>query len=67
MKLLLKNHYSPKSLVIAERCKFNRRVQVEQKTVEDFIVALNHLARKCDYGPFLQEAIRDKLVGRIKP
>lgn len=66
VKLILKNHYSPKSSVIAERCKFNRRVQEQQETVEDFIVALKHLARKCDYGSFLQEALRDRLVAGLR-
>lgn len=46
VKQLLKGHYSPSSSVIAERCKFNRRVQHEQESVEDFIVELKHLARK---------------------
>ncbi|XP_040074782.3 uncharacterized protein LOC120846941 [Ixodes scapularis] len=66
VKVLLKNHYSPKSSVIAERCKFNRRVQEEQESVEDFIVALKHLARKCDFGQFLQDALRDRLVAGIR-
>ncbi|XP_040355390.1 uncharacterized protein K02A2.6-like [Ixodes scapularis] len=66
VKVMLKNHYSPKSSVIAERCKFNRRVQEEQESVEDFIVALKHLARKCDFGQFLQDALRDRLVAGIR-
>lgn len=53
LKRLLIEHYSPKSSVIAERCKFNRRVQDEHESVEDFIVELKHLARKCDFGNFL--------------
>nr|XP_054923402.1 uncharacterized protein LOC126524983 [Dermacentor andersoni] len=64
--VLLQKHYSPSCSVIAERCKFNRRVQEEQESVEDFIVALKHLARKCDFGLFLQDALRDRLVAGIR-
>ncbi|XP_065290987.1 uncharacterized protein [Dermacentor albipictus] len=66
VKRLLKEHYSPRSSVIAERCKFNRRVQQEGENVEGFIVELKHLVRKCDYGDFLQDALRDRLVAGIR-
>ncbi|XP_070385622.1 uncharacterized protein [Dermacentor albipictus] len=66
VKRLLKEHYSPRSSVIAERCKFNRRVQQEGESVEGFIVELKHLVRKCDYGDFLQDALRDRLVAGIR-
>lgn len=66
IKVLLKNHYCPKTSVIAERCKFNRRVQLEQESVEDFIVELKHLARKCNFGEFLRDALRDRLVAGIR-
>ncbi|XP_072141807.1 uncharacterized protein [Dermacentor andersoni] len=66
VKRLLKEHYSPRSSVIAERCKFNRRVQQEGESVEGFIVELKHLVRKCDYGGFLQDALRDRLVAGIR-
>ncbi|XP_077554845.1 uncharacterized protein LOC144169516 [Haemaphysalis longicornis] len=65
-KQLLQAHYRPSSLVIAERGKFNRRVQHEQESVEDFIVELKHLARKCDFGEFLNDALRDRLVAGVR-
>lgn len=64
--VLLKKHYSPQCSVIAERCKFNKRAQEEQESVEDFIVALKQLARKCDFGQFLQDALRDRIVAGIR-
>ncbi|XP_077551242.1 uncharacterized protein LOC144164869 [Haemaphysalis longicornis] len=66
VKQLLQAHYSPSSLVIAERCKFNRRVQHEQESVEDFIVELKHLAGKSDFGEFLNDALRDRLVEGVR-
>ncbi|XP_077522693.1 uncharacterized protein LOC144133464 [Amblyomma americanum] len=66
IKILLKDHYSPQTSVIAERCRFNRRVQLEQESVEDFVLELKHLARKCNFGDFLQDALRDRLVAGIR-
>lgn len=65
-KRLLKEHYSPRSSVIAERCRFNKRTQHEGESVENFIVELKHLARKCNYGDFLQDALRDRLVAGVR-
>ncbi|XP_075535031.1 uncharacterized protein LOC142570543 [Dermacentor variabilis] len=66
VKELLQSHYSPKTSVIAERCKFNRRVQLDHESVEDFVVELKHLARKCNFGRFLLDALRDRLVAGIR-
>lgn len=65
-KRLLKEHYSPRSSVIAERCRFNKRTHHEGESVENFIVELKHLARKCNYGDFLQDALRDRLVAGVR-
>ncbi|XP_037564991.1 uncharacterized protein LOC119444705 [Dermacentor silvarum] len=64
--VLLKKHYRPSCSVLAERFKYNRRAQEEQESIEDFIVSLNHLTRKCDFGLFLQGALRDRLVAGIR-
>ncbi|XP_075559747.1 uncharacterized protein LOC142591304 [Dermacentor variabilis] len=64
--VLLKKHYNPSCLVIAERCEFNRQAQEGQESIEDCIVALKNLARKCDSGLFLQDALRDRLVAGIR-
>ena len=58
----LKNHFSPKPLVIAERFKFHTRSQKEGESISDYIVALKKLATKCEFGQFLSEALRDRLV-----
>lgn len=66
VKVLLRNHYSPPISIIAERCRFNCRVQLEHESVEDFITEIKHLARKCDFGSFLKDAMRDRLVAGIR-
>ncbi|XP_064479051.1 uncharacterized protein LOC135392264 [Ornithodoros turicata] len=65
-KAALKNFFSPTKSVIAERCRFNPRCQQEQESVADFIVELKHLARKCEFRQFLQEAMRDRAVAGLQ-
>lgn len=62
----LTEHYSPRSSLIAECCRFNKRTQHEGQSVENFIVELKHLSRKCNYGDFLQDALHDRLVAGVR-
>ena len=66
LKELLVSHYSPKPILIAERFKFHRRNQHESETVAQFVVELKRLALKCEFGTFLEEALRDRLVCGLK-
>ena len=59
---MLRVHLKPKSLVIAERCKFHKRMQYEEENVAKYIVTLKHLVTHCDFGTFLNNAICDQLV-----
>lgn len=63
---VLKEHYAPGSQVIAERFKFNRRYQLETETVSTFAVQLRHLAAKCAFGNFLDDALRDRFVAGLR-
>ncbi|XP_064459015.1 uncharacterized protein LOC135369352 [Ornithodoros turicata] len=63
---VLKDHYAPESQVIAERFKFNRRYQQEGESVSTFAVELIHLAAKCDFGTFFDDALRDRFVADLK-
>ena len=58
----MKDHLSPKPLVIAERFKFHKRDQHEGESVSQYLAALRKLAEKCDFNDFLDQALRDKLV-----
>ena len=62
LKALLKAHYDPKPLVIAERFLFYRRDQTAEESVSEFLVELRRLASHCEFGQFLDEALRDRLV-----
>ena len=66
LKELLVSHYSPEPILIAERFKFHRRNQHESETVAQLVVELKRLALKCEFGTFLEEALRDRLVCGLK-
>ncbi len=52
--------------IIFERARFNRRIQQDGESVEQFIVALYSLAENCQYEGMKDEMIRDRLVVGIK-
>ena len=56
-------HLKPKPLIIiVERFKFYKRVQHEDEKVAEYIVSLKQLSTQCDFGTFLNDALRDQLV-----
>lgn len=59
---VLRSHFEPKPLVIAERSKFYRRTQNATETVLEYAAELRRLAITCDFGTFLDTALRDKFV-----
>ncbi|XP_064482871.1 uncharacterized protein K02A2.6-like [Ornithodoros turicata] len=66
MKEVLTKHYKPRRSVVAERYAFHKRVQQSEEPVEDFIVELKRLALTCNFGTFLNDALRDQLVSGIR-
>ena len=63
LETVLKAHFEPKSLVIAERFRFYRRSQTAEETTAQFVAAMRKLAASCQFGDFL---LRDQLVCRLK-
>ena len=59
---VLIRHFEPKLIVIAERFSFYRRSQLVGESVADFVAELRRLARNCQFGDILDEALRDRLV-----
>eukprot|EP00731_Ephydatia_muelleri_P015743 Em0009g167a len=59
---VLQHHFQPKVITIAERFKFHQRSQADGKSVVDYMAKLRHLASTCDFGRFLDQALRDRLV-----
>ena len=52
--------------VIFQRTHFNRRVQLEGETAEQFIIELYNLSEFCDYGELTSEMICNRLVIGIR-
>lgn len=61
----LKKHYTPKCSVVTERYRFNQRNQEPHESISDFIVGLKKLAATCEFGTFLEQALRDRLIAGL--
>ncbi|XP_054272755.1 uncharacterized protein K02A2.6-like [Macrosteles quadrilineatus] len=61
----LEEHFAPKRLVVAERYTFYSRCQKPAESIAEFMVAIKHLASTCNFGTFLNDALRDKLISGI--
>ena len=59
---VLKKHFDPKPAVIAERFKFHKRDQLPGESLADYIAELRRLATHCEFGEYLNDALRDRLV-----
>lgn len=59
---VLKGHFSPKPIVIAERFRFHKRNQQEGESVTQYIAVIKKLSEHCEFGTHLQDALRDRLV-----
>ncbi len=63
---VLKDHFSPKPIVIAERFRFHNRCQHETETVAQYVAILKRLSEYCEFGTHLQDALRDRFVCGLK-
>ena len=66
VKAKFKEYFQKRRNTIYERAKFNRRIQGDDKTVDEFIVDLYRLAHHCDYGALHDELVRDHIVVGIR-
>ena len=62
LKKVLSDHFSDKPIVIAERFVFYQRFQKQGESVSDFVAELRKLAFTCEFGDFLDQALRDRFV-----
>ena len=58
----LKSHDKLKHIIVAERFRFKKRTQKEGESIADYIVAIKQLSATCEFGGFLEEALRDQFV-----
>ncbi|KAL1255339.1 hypothetical protein QQF64_013400 [Cirrhinus molitorella] len=59
---LLKEHNSPKPLIIAERFRFHKRNQQGGESISQFVAVLKRLSEHCEFGQSLSDTLRDRLV-----
>lgn len=64
--LKLKDHFNPKKSKVLQRFKFNKCSQLVSQSISDYILDLRVLAKSCDFGTFLDEALRDRFIAGIK-
>ena len=63
---MLRTHYKPKRLVVAETYRFHRCIQEENENVSDYSARLRHYAPTCDFGQFLNRSLRDQFICGIR-
>ena len=54
----LKDHFSPKPLLIAERYRFHCRKQGSTESITQYTAALRKLAETCEFNDFLHQALQ---------
>ena len=55
-------HYKPQCIEIAERFKFFKRHQGSGESIADFEAGLRKLGSTCNFGAYLETALRDQFV-----
>ena len=63
---ILKSHFEPKPLIIAERFHFHRHSQAMEESIGEYLAKLCRLLTHCSFGDYLEQALRDRLVCGIR-
>lgn len=64
--ILVGEHLQPKPSILAERFRFRQCRQRNSDTVALYVTELKNLSRQCDFGPNLDENMRDQFVCGIR-
>ena len=59
---VLKTHFNPEPSEIVERYKFHTRIRRPGETVATYLSELRALSVSCNFGPVLDDMLRDRLV-----
>ena len=66
LTVVLKKHYEPTRIVIAERFYFHRRGQQPGESIAQYVAELRRLAIHCEFAGYLEDALRDRFVCGIR-
>ncbi len=58
----LKRHFNPPPLEISESFHFGKRDQKPGEAINDYVLALKRLSVHCNFGDYLNRALRDRFV-----
>ena len=60
------NYFKVRKNIIYERAHFNKRNQLSNESVEEFITEVHRLGDSCDFGEMKEDSIGDRLVVGIR-
>ena len=58
--------FSVRKNMVIEHTKFNKRSQLPDEPIEQFITSLYNLAADCNFAELKDKLIRDRIVVRIR-
>ncbi|XP_059061514.1 uncharacterized protein LOC131854416 [Achroia grisella] len=62
LAVIMEKHLQPRPSILAERYKFHQRKPMKDEKISDYIAELKKMSRTCDFGQWLNESFRDRLV-----
>ena len=62
----MRDHFKKDTVEIAERFKFFKRMQQNNEGVAEYLAELRKLGKTCNFGNYLEKALRDQLVCGLK-
>lgn len=65
LKSVLSFYYLPEKCIIAERYRFHKRLKPNE-SIPQFCVELKSVAQQCNFGTFLDDALRDQFICGVK-
>jgi hypothetical protein len=65
LEQMLKTYFRPARNKMTERDKFNSRIHLPSESVAEYAVVLGQLAKTCDFGTYLDEALQTQFINNI--
>jgi len=62
LSAILKTHFQPQLIMIAERYHYHRRQQAVNLSIVEYVAELRCLASTCEFNDYLEQTLRDRLV-----
>lgn len=66
LREILRDRFEPAGLKSTNRFQFSQRNQKDGETITEYIHTLQNLASLCNFGLFLNDALKDRLISGVK-